>query len=69
MAHRLNDVALADVMMEGMDGHALMAQIKRRDAAADVLMMTGGPAVAAAVRALTSRGRTPHRRLREYHGE
>jgi DNA-binding NtrC family response regulator len=49
---RLFAVALLDIMMPDMDGLALLSEVKRRDLDIDVVMMTGRPSVATAVRAL-----------------
>ncbi len=49
---RLFDAALLDIRMPGMDGLALLREIKRLDPALQVAMITGYPEVATAVEAL-----------------
>src|SRR5207302_1367223 len=49
---RLFDVALLDMWLPGKDGLQLLEEIKRRDAALEVVMMTGDPMVSNAVHAL-----------------
>jgi len=50
-AGRAFDVALVDIVMPGMSGLQLLRELKRRDPAIDVLMMTAHPEVRTAVEA------------------
>ena len=49
---RLFDAAIVDVQMPQMDGLTVLREIKRHDAAVEVLMMTADPRVETAVHAL-----------------
>jgi DNA-binding NtrC family response regulator len=49
---RLFDVALLDIWLPGKDGLQLLEEIKGRDGALEVVMMTGDPMVSTAVQAL-----------------
>ena len=49
---RLFDVALLDMWLPGKDGLQVLEEIKRRDGALEVVMMTGDPVVSNAVHAL-----------------
>ena len=49
---RLFDVALLDIWLPGKDGLQILDEIKRRDGAVEVVMMTGDPMVSTAVQAL-----------------
>jgi DNA-binding NtrC family response regulator len=48
----LFDLALIDIHMPGMSGLELLRQLKQRDSALEVLMMTGDPTVESAVEAI-----------------
>jgi len=52
ITRELFDAALVDIWMPGMDGLQLLDEIKRHNAAIDVVMMTGDPMVSTAVQAL-----------------
>ena len=54
ITRQLFDAALLDIWMPGMDGLQLLDEIKRHNAAIDVVMMTGDPMVSTAVQALKS---------------
>ena len=54
ITRQLFDAALLDVWMPGMDGLQALDEIKRHNAAIDVVMMTGDPMVSTAVQALKS---------------
>jgi DNA-binding NtrC family response regulator len=54
ITRELFDAALVDIWMPGMDGLQLLEEIKRHNAAIDVVMMTGDPMVSTAVQALKS---------------
>ena len=49
---RLFDVALLDISLPGKDGLKLLEEIKSRDSAVEVVMMTGNPMVSTSVQAL-----------------
>jgi DNA-binding NtrC family response regulator len=51
---QLFDAALVDIWMSGMDGLQVLDEIKRQNAAIDVVIMTGDPMVSTAVHALKS---------------
>ena len=46
------DVIILDIKMPGMDGHAVLAEIRRREPATPVIMLTGHGALPSAQRAL-----------------
>lgn len=52
LKHQLFDAALVDIRMPGMDGLALLREIKRHDPSIEVVMITGHPEVSTAVQAL-----------------
>ena len=54
ITRELFDAALVDIWMPGMDGLQLLDEVKRHNAAIDVVMMTGDPMVSTAVQALKS---------------
>ncbi|MBI2160495.1 MAG: sigma-54-dependent Fis family transcriptional regulator [Candidatus Rokubacteria bacterium] len=54
ITRELFDAALVDIWMPGVDGLQLLDEIKRHNAAIDVVMMTGDPMVSTAVQALKS---------------
>ena len=50
------EVAIVDIWMSGLDGMQLLTEIRRRDAAASVIMLSGDVDVRLTVRALRRRG-------------
>jgi EAL domain-containing protein (putative c-di-GMP-specific phosphodiesterase class I) len=52
MRHRSFDVIVSDIAMPGMDGIELLRAIRQLDLDVPVVMMTGGPAVESAIRAM-----------------